>query len=175
MPPGINLPKAAIALAAAGSAAVGASFGLLSLALGFSGSPDFGFEGVALAWAFAPIVLAVLCGWLLRRHSDAISLAGREVRASLTALVWLANFGLSLAFALYVLADAPTGTHYRGVFVGSGLLWLLTAAAFVTAFGCAWAIARSLRALSALGVTALLAVALQLSEAIDTWLRVKGL
>jgi hypothetical protein len=175
VPPGINLPKAAIALAAACSAVVGASFGLLSLALGFSGSPDFGFEWVALAWTFAPIVLAVLCGRLLRRHSDAISRTGRDVRASLTALVWLANFGLSLAFALYLLADAPTGTHYRGVFVGSPLLWLLTTATFVTAFACAWAIARSLRALSALGLTALLAVALQLSEAIDVWLRVKGL
>ena len=175
MPPGINLPKAAIALAAAGSTVVGASFGLLALALGLSGSPDFGFEGVSLAWAFAPIVLAVLCGRLLRRHSEAISRAGRDVRASLTALVWLANFGLSLAFALYLLADAPTGAHYRGVLVGSALLWTFTAVAFVVAFGCAWAIARSVRALVGLGLTALLAVALQLSEAIDVWLRVKGL
>jgi hypothetical protein len=175
VPPGINLPKAAIAFAAAGSALVGASFGFLVLAFASSGSPDFSFEGVALVWTGAPMLLAVFCGWLLRRYRDAITRAGRDVRASLTALVWLVNFGLSLGFALYLLEDAPTGTHYRGVPVGPELVSAFAAAAFAVAFGCAWAIARSLRVLAAGGVTAALAVALELSEAIDVWLRVKGL
>ena len=97
------------------------------------------------------------------------------MRSSLTALVWLGNFGLSLALALYFLADAPTGTQYGNVLVGPGVLWTLTAAALVAGFGCAWAIARSLRGLVALSVTAVLAVALEVSEALDVWLGVKGL
>jgi len=100
VPPGINLPKAAIALAGAASGLVGVSFGLLGLAFGLSGSPDFSFQVEQLAWVLPPTVLAVLCGWLLRRYADPVARAGRDVRASLTALVWLGNFGLSLALAL---------------------------------------------------------------------------
>lgn len=59
--------------------------------------------------------------------------------------------------------------------VGGEPLWVLAAAAFLLAFGCAWAIARPFRGLLALGVTAGLAVALQVSEAIATWMGTKGL
>jgi hypothetical protein len=52
---------------------------------------------------------------------------------------------------------------------------VLATSAFLLAFGCAWAIARSFRGLVALGVTAGLAVALQVSEAISSWMGTKGL
>jgi hypothetical protein len=161
VPAGINLPKAAIVLAAVGSGLVGLAFGYLALVFALSGSPDFSFETGQLAFVLPPFALAVFCGWLLRRYADAIRQAGCNVRASLAAVVWLGNLGLALAFALYLLAET--------------FPWLLAAAAFLLALGCAWAIARSLRGLVALAVTAVLAIALQVSEALDTWLGLKGL
>jgi hypothetical protein len=161
MPVGVNLPKAALALAVAGAGLVGAGFGLFLVLFGLSGSPDYSFEAEQLVWVLAPVGMAAFCGWLLRRHADRIGRAGRDRNASLVALVWLGNAGVALALALYLLAES--------------FPWVTSAGAYALALGCAWAITRSLRGLFAFAVTAVLAVALDVSQALDTWLGVNGL
>jgi small-conductance mechanosensitive channel len=178
VPSGLNIPKAALAFAAAASALIAACFALLALLFGLSGSPDFtlsslGVEGVAAG--LAPVALAAFCAWLLRAHAEAIGRAGRDVRVSANALLWLVDLALAFALCLYFLADAGHGARYHDVLVDPIATWTFALVAFAVACACALAIARSFRGLFALGLLALLAVALEASEALDVWLGVDGL
>jgi hypothetical protein len=170
----LNVPKCALVLSATAATLVGAAVGLLHLAIWTSDrpDPDFNFDrGRFVAFVVVPFVFLAWIVGLLLRNRDRLREAGGSWRRALAAIVWLANLvGLGL-LGLYLADDAAFGSaSYRGRSVGEPALLASSALAFAAMFGCAWAIAHSVRMSLAVTVFTFVAAGLYMSEASSSWL-----